>query len=139
MSFDFTRLYPYSDEEAASSFYEIWVTRQGNAVPVLEFASALDSETYRKLRQMLVKTADEGKITNKEFYRHIDEGVYEFKFRVSRLYSFNDGRRVVLTHGAKKRSDRAADDRQKVCAIRVLYFEWRKGNEHREGGFQGRR
>ncbi|HEX3109312.1 MAG TPA: hypothetical protein VHU41_09480, partial [Thermoanaerobaculia bacterium] len=99
MSYGFQRLYPYGDEDARSTFYEIWMTRQGKHLLVMDFAKTLDPETYRKLRQLLVKTADEGKITNKEFYRHIGDGIYEFKYRVSRLYSFNDGRRVVLTHG----------------------------------------
>jgi hypothetical protein len=124
MSFDFERLYPYDDDGAASSFYEIWLTKQGNTIPVMDFAKSLDAQTYRKLRQLLVKTAEEGKITNKEFYRHIDDGVYEFKFRVSRLYSFNHGRRVVLTHGAKKKSDRAVEERERACKIRVAYLEW---------------
>lgn len=119
----FRRLYPYTDEHATRSCWEIWVNRQ-----VLEFARTLDSKVYWRLRTLLVRTADEGKIRNREMYRSIDDGFYEFKADTTRLYSFDDGRRIVLTHGDKKRSDRAAEERKVAGRIKNEYFQW-KGNK----------
>src|SRR5688572_4539473 len=123
MTRTFRRLYPYTDERAARSFWEIWVTKQ-----VLEFARGLDPKVYWRLRGLLVRTADEGKIQNDEMYDHIGEGFYEFKVKTTRLYSFDDGRRVVLTHGDKKRSDRAVEERKKAGKIKEEYLS-RKGSK----------
>jgi len=117
MAFSFRRLYPYTDQEASQAHWEIWVTKQ-----VLEFARTLDAQTYWRFRNLLMKTADEGKIGNDQMYKHLGEGVFEFKFRTTRIYSFDDGRRIVLTHG-DKRSDRAVGERKKVAIIKAEYLK----------------
>jgi len=123
MARTFRRLYPYKDEHAGRSFWEIWVNIQ-----VLKFAKTLDSKVYWRLRALLVRTADEGKIRNSEMYDSIDDGFFEFKVQTTRVYSFDDGRRIVLTHGDKKRSDRAVDERKIAGKIKNEYFEW-KGSQ----------
>ncbi len=117
MAFSFRRLYPYTDQESSQAYWEIWVTRQ-----VLGFARTLDAEVYWRLRNLLVKTADEGKIGNDQMYKHVGDGVFEFKFRTTRIYSFDDGRRIVLTHG-DKRSDRVSGERKKVAVIKADYLK----------------
>lgn len=119
MSYVFRRLYPYHGKQAAKAFYEIWVTRK-----VMRFARTLDAEVYRRLRQFLVKTADEGKIRNDEMYKEIGDGVSEFKYRKARIYSFDDGRRIVLTHGGKH-TDRAVDEKRVTGRIRIEYLAWK--------------
>ena len=113
----FRRLYPYRDAEAARSQYEIWADRQ-----VLAFARDLEEDAYRRFRLVLTKTADEGKFVNEHIYKHVGEGIYEFKHKTVRIYSFDDGRRVVLTHGGKHK-DRVADARKKAAQIRKQYYE----------------
>lgn len=125
MSYVFKRLYPYRSHDAAKSCYEIWVTRH-----VMRFARELDAEVYRRLRQFLVKTADEGKIQNTELYKNIGDGVSEFIYRTTRIYSFDDGRRVVLTHGYKgKHLDRSAGQKEMTRTIRNHYLAWIGGRK----------
>jgi len=124
MCYDFARLYPYSNSDAARAFHEIWITIHGNNSPVMEFAGTLDEETYWRLRQLLVKTANEGKIRNPEMYKHIGDGIYEFKARTARVFSFNDGRRVVLTHGGE-RADRAVKERKQAKRVETEYLAWK--------------
>ena len=119
MSFTFKRLYPYSDVDAARSVSEIWVTKQ-----VVQFGRTLTLEVYWRFRLLLTKTADEGAIRNEQIFRHIGEGFYEFKVKTERLYCFYDGRRLVLTHGDKKRSDRAVEERKRAGKIKTEYFAW---------------
>jgi hypothetical protein len=126
MSYGFKRIYPYRDANAANSFYEIWVTRVGGKCPVLAFARDLSEQVYWRLRDLLVKTADEGKIRNDQMYDHIDDGIYQFKAKTDRVFSFDDGRRVILTHGSK-RADRLTEERKKAVQVRNEYFNWKKG------------
>lgn len=127
MSYGFRRLYPYGEENARKSVFEIWVTRLGQRCPVLEFARGLNSTVYWRLRDLLVKTADGGKIRNDEMYDHIGEGIWQFKAKTDRIFCFDDGRRVILTHGGK-RADRQAEQRKRAAQVRNEYFAWKKGH-----------
>jgi hypothetical protein len=77
--------------------FEIWVTEQESGCQVLDYVNGLAKATKDRLFAVIKKTADEGKYTSEEIYRHIGDGIYEFKAQTSRLYSFNDGRRIILT------------------------------------------
>lgn len=122
MAFGFRRLYPPKDH-AARAFYEIWITLYGNQSP-MRFAKTLDSKIWWRFHQLLVKTADEGKIRNEEMYKHIGDGIWEFKARTARLYCFDDERRIILTHGGKH-TDRAVEERKKAGKIQVEYRAWK--------------
>lgn len=55
------------------------------------------------------------------------EGVSEFKYKTARVYSFDDGRRVVLTHGRDgKHLDRAVEQRKIAKRVWAEYIEWKE-------------
>jgi len=75
-----------------------------------------------------VKTANEGKFRNDEIYNNIGDDVSEFKYRNARIYSFDDGRRVVLTHGYEgKHRNRASKEKETTKKIKNEYMEWKRG------------
>ena len=107
--------------------YEIWIARQENGCQVLEYGRTLPTSTYQRMRSILERTADEGKYTSEEIYRHIGEGISEFKAHIARVYSFDDARRIVLTHGGNKPKSRAGVAAERKVALRVWaeYVEWK--------------
>jgi hypothetical protein len=84
----------------------------------------LAKSTKDRLFAIIRKTADEGKYTSDTIYRHLGDGIYEFKAQTSRLYSFNDDRRIILTHGGKKPSS-VVKDRDKAVRVREWYEAWK--------------
>jgi|GEM_PF-6656612 len=59
-------------------------------------------------------------------YNNIGDGVSEFKYRNARIYSFDDGRRIILTHGYEGRHlDRAAEEKRATGRIKNEYVVWK--------------
>lgn len=102
--------------------YDILIATDHNGhAQVWEYVRSLDPETHKRMRKIITNTADVGKYTFEETYRHIGEQIYEFKARTARVYSFNDGRLIVLTHGGDKPKSVAAD-RAKAVRVRDDYL-----------------
>ncbi|HUP59215.1 MAG TPA: type II toxin-antitoxin system RelE/ParE family toxin [Thermoanaerobaculia bacterium] len=95
---------------------------------ITEFVANLNMRTKNRLFGIIKKTAEEGKYEEEEIYRHIGEGIWEFKAQTARIYSFCDGsRRIVLTHaGYKPNKNMVKSERQKAVAIRHQYDEWKR-------------
>jgi hypothetical protein len=103
------------------------VTKQVSGCQVTEFVSALNARTKNRLFAIIRKTADEGKYEEEEIYRHIGEGIWEFKAQTARIYSFCDARRIVLTHaGYKPNKNMVKPERDKAVAIRDQYDVWKR-------------
>ena len=116
----FVRLYP-------GKIYEIWITKQNSGSQVMEFGDSRPPATYRKLRSIVERTANEGKYTSTEIYNPIGNGIYEFKAHSARVYSFNDGQRIILTHGANKPKSHAGVIHEQKLSIRTRteYNNWK--------------
>ena len=110
-------------------FWEIWITKQVSGSQVMDYARGLAKPVYNRIRHILERTADEGKYESEEIYRHIGDGIYEFKAQTARIYSFNDEKRIVLTHGATK-PKRVDKERNVAVRVRSEYLEWKKGERH---------
>jgi hypothetical protein len=93
----------------------------------MAYGRGLPTATYNKLRNILERTADEGKYTSIEIYRNLGEGIHEFKAHTARLYSFDDARRIILTHGADRPKSHRGVINERTIAIRVMaeYQEWK--------------
>ena len=104
--------------------YEIWITRQESGCQVMDYGRGLAAPVHNRLRNILERTADDGKYTNEEIYRHIGEGIYEFKAQTARVYSFDDDRRIVLTHGATKPKS-VVTERKVSVRVRGEYQDWK--------------
>ncbi|MEA2465149.1 MAG: Phage derived protein Gp49-like [Acidobacteriota bacterium] len=100
----------------------------GDGCQITEFVSTLNDRTSNRLFAIIKKTADEGKYEEEEIYRHIGEGIWEFKAQTARIYSFCDGaRRIVLSHaGYKPNKNMVKPERDKAKAIRDQYEQWKR-------------
>lgn len=105
--------------------YEIWVALQASGCQVTDYVKGLEPRVRNRLFAIITKTAEEGKYEDEDIYRHLDEGIWEFKAQTARLYSFNDGRRIILTHGGRK-PNKVNADRQRAIDTRKLYEQWKR-------------
>jgi hypothetical protein len=116
----------------AGKKFEIWVACEDDGTcPVEQFVWGLGHEaTQRRAKNLLTTTADSGKYQNEELYKNLGDGIWEFKPLGVRLFSFDDERRVVLTHGAKKPKKREYREHiDKAKGVREQYFAWKEGQK----------
>ncbi|MGZ5446041.1 MAG: type II toxin-antitoxin system RelE/ParE family toxin [Thermoanaerobaculia bacterium] len=101
---------------------------QAAGCQVTDFVSTLNVRTRNRLFAIIKKTAEEGKYEEEEIYRHIGEGIWEFKAQTARVYSFSDGARcIVLTHaGYKPNKNMVKPERDKAIGIREQYDQWKR-------------
>lgn len=94
---------------------------------IIDFVASAGASVKNRLYAILQATINEGKYEDEEIYRLLGDGIWEFKAKTARVYSFNDANRIVLTHaGIKPKSVNTA--RAKAIAIREAYEEW-KGSQ----------
>jgi hypothetical protein len=107
-------------------FWDIWITKQKSGSQVMDYTRGLAPPIFNRMRNILERTANIGKYESEEIYRHIGDGIYEFKAQTARIYSFNDEKRIVLTHGATK-PKKVVNERKVAVRVRSAYLEWKKG------------
>ena len=84
---------------------EALVADQGSA-PAEEFLESLSEKDQAKLAALFQRLADTGRIWNEQKFKHLEgtDGIFEFKSDDNRvLCFFFFGKRVILTHGFKKK------------------------------------
>lgn len=108
--------------------YELWVAEVSGKVQAIEFLKGKGDRVFNRMYGILLTTIMEGKYENEEIYRSIGDGIWEFKAPSVRLYSFNDDKRIVLTHAGKKPTKVNAD-RDRAISIREQYLIWKKGSQ----------
>jgi len=86
---------------------------------VSDFIETLAESDQKKMLALLKRSADHGLPQNIEKFRHIRDGLYEFKTFGVRLFCFlQKGRIIILTHGAlKKRQKGDADTYEKAFRL----------------------
>lgn len=89
-----------------------------------EFLADLSATEQNKLVPLLHRTAEHGLPSNEQKFKHIGDGIYEFKGFQARLFCFFDkGRLIILTHGCIKKRDRLdPGDIKKACDRKVIYL-----------------
>lgn len=96
-----------------------------------------DSNAYKTLKTRIRTVAEYEHYENDESFRHVGEGVYEFKRnnpRLLRLYAFYDevdgiGRLILCTNGGDKTSQK--QDILKAKAIKKRYFDAKQRSDTR--------
>lgn len=84
---------------------EALVAEQGGPL-ALKFLESLSEKEQAQLAALFQRLADTGKIWNEQKFKHLEgsSNIFEFKANDNRvLCFFFVGRRVILTHGFKKR------------------------------------
>jgi len=81
----------------------VCVVRRNGSAPAEDFIKELDRFERAEVRSLFQKMADEGKIFNKQQFRHLAGKIYEFKRHQVRFGCFQMGHTWVLTHGFIKK------------------------------------
>ncbi len=78
---------------------------------VRQYVSGLTPSEKKKIWALLERTGDHGTPKNTQKFNHLEGDLYEFKSFQDRLFCFFDGvGRIVITHGWKKKRDRATKE-----------------------------
>jgi hypothetical protein len=84
------------------------VRENGNS-PAKEFIEQLEAQDKNVLRQFMVlfdRIGREGRIFNKQQFRHEQGEIWSFKKDQHRLPCYRDGKCFVVTHGFVKKKDK---------------------------------
>jgi hypothetical protein len=84
---------------------ELAITEDGKC-PAKEFLDHLSLAKNAQVIRIIKRIADFGKIHNREQFKKIEEGFYEFKyFQIRMPCFFLPNHRLVITHGFFKKGD----------------------------------
>lgn len=87
---------------------------------VENFIEELPNADQKKMLALLQRSADHGLPQNIEKFRHIRDGLFEFKTFGVRLFCFlQNGKMIILTHGATKQKQKG-DPKQYDKAFRLM-------------------
>jgi len=73
---------------------------------VEEFIDALSTPEQKKIVALLERTANEGLPLNREKFKKLEDGIFEFKSFQVRILCTILGKKIILTHGVLKKKDR---------------------------------
>ncbi len=76
------------------------------SMPAKEFVESLSQGEQTKLAVLFKRMADTGEIRNKEQYKKVEGDIWEFKRHQVRVMCFQVRKRVILTHGFRKKANR---------------------------------
>lgn len=109
-------------------YYSIVYASIGQGVaPARLFFNELGDKERGRLRAVIVRLADsdDGQIRNREKFRLVQDGIYEFKDYQRRMFCFlHSNQRVVLLCGVIKKKDKhRPSDIQRAKDIRSDYLQ----------------
>lgn len=85
---------------------EYAVLRNGD-MPAMNFFCSLTDNEQEKVIVLFRKYGEQGKISNEEQFKNLEDGLWEFKrFKIRFICFFHIGGRVILTHGFIKKRDK---------------------------------
>ena len=77
------------------------------SIPALEYYESLSERDQAKFFYLFKLMAQMGQIRNTEKFRHLEDGIFEFKAKPYRILCFwTEGRKLILTNGFLKQSQR---------------------------------
>jgi phage-related protein len=111
--------------------YTIYALEKDSHCPVVEFLSKLevtDMDALDSMHALLNRMADHGPGHNKQKFRSVGNGIYEFKAKQVRLCWFYDaGCMVICTHGFSKGTKRMQNRMiREAFDQKEAYFEAKK-------------
>lgn len=110
--------------------YEIVFFRtEGGRAPLLEFLDSLDPKLRAKVVRDLSLLEANGPRLGEPFSKSLGDGIFELRSKqasniVRSLYFFFDGRRIVITHGFLKKTQKTP--RGEIDRAKRYRDEWRK-------------
>ena len=114
-----------------SKFTIEWYFDQNKKSIAKEFFSKEIEEIQNKFLVLVKRMGDFGKIFDKTKFRHENDGIYAFKPQPDRYLSFfTDGKRIIITNGFKKKTDKLPKNEKKIALnYRKDYLERKNGGK----------
>jgi phage-related protein len=89
---------------------EFFETKNGD-VPAEDFINSLDVKMSAKVYRLLMMAAENGPELREPYSKHLDDGIFELRAKAGSnitrtLYFFFTGRRVVVTNGFIKKTQK---------------------------------
>jgi phage-related protein len=99
------------DGKAVTYFQVIFYEKEDGEVPVEEFLDSLDRKMNAKLTRCIAALQEYGNELREPYSKHLDDGIFELRAQVGSdisraLYFFIMGKRIVLTHGFIKKTQK---------------------------------
>lgn len=83
-----------------------WAETTAGKRPAKEFYEGLDDEDKAKALALFKRFADHGRITNREKFKKLQDGLFELKsYQVRFLGDHRPGHRFIVATGIKKKRD----------------------------------
>ena len=106
-------------------FYE----SEDNKTPVSDFLDSLDYKMAAKLVGLMEILAEKGPELRMPYSKHLDDGIFELRCKqgsnITRtLYFFYSGKRIIVTNGNNKKTDKTPSNEIKLAKERR--FDWIK-------------
>ena len=98
----------------------LYLWADGQDVPVSDFLQELGKSSpneFKRVRALLNRMAEAGKITNPENFKHVagHKPLFEFKAGYVRIYCFFDEAKLILVEGDIKKSNKSKNrNRQSI-------------------------
>lgn len=109
-----------------------YAIRNDGSAPARDFFDAAQIRWQAQLIVLFKLLGDTGQIRNREKFRQLAEGFYEFKaFQIRMPCYFRSDKRVVITHGFTKKKDAAPKAEIARAANIKLEYEERLTSEAR--------
>lgn len=96
---------------AVQDFEVVFYDKEDGAEPAKEFILSLDKKMRAKMLRTIMLLADNGPMLREPYSKPLEDGIFELRVKVGSdisrvLYFFFVGRRVVLTNGFIKKTQK---------------------------------
>jgi phage-related protein len=94
-----------------TEFQAIFFERENGEIPTEEFLAGLDRKMHAKMVRAISALQICGNELREPYSKHLDDGIFELRAQVGSdisrvLYFFFMGKRVILTHGFIKKTQK---------------------------------
>jgi len=118
-----------------SNYQVLFFEKENGDVPAEDFINSLDLKMSAKAYRLIAMISENGPDLREPYSKHLGEGIFELRIQigsdVSRIfYFFMVGRRVVLTNGFVKKTQKTPQSEiDKAKAYRKEYLEREANND----------
>lgn len=111
---------------------EFYETRDGKS-PVTDFLDALDEKMAAKMVGLMELLEEKGTSLRPPYSEHLEDGIFELRCKqgsnITRaLYFFYIGRKIIITNGFKKKTQKTPSSEIKLAKKRRI--DWIKNHEN---------
>jgi hypothetical protein len=112
-------------EVLVEGVWSVLAVESGGTCLAIEYIEGLILKDKKRMLALLQRTADHGPLGNIQKFRQLTRDIFEFKSYQDRVLCFFDGEhRIVLTHGYKKKQDKADPvEIQRAERLRAAYLD----------------